>query len=210
MRGNIPWDEDPEVNENVVVCSFMPNTSSSATLRPCTAGYRLHCSDARFQLYNKHIGDTFVFIQRPPLMSGFELSTSIALQKITATVQRVTMSFMLSARFFLTRVIYFIQNSNLVEFCVRQSLQSNCMLCPTVIASHINCLIYGSNSTFVSNVRFKTVLSQHKLAFRQKCTYDDSNASQFPTILMIFKMSTGTRSRTLGWKAHFIDILVKK
>jgi hypothetical protein len=147
MRGNIPWDEDPEVNQNVVVCSFMPNTSSWATLRPCTPGYRLHCSDARFQLYNKHIGDTFVFIKRPPSMSGFELTTSIALQKITATVQRV-MSSMLSARFFLTLICIY---SNLVEFWVRQSLQSNCMLCPTVIALHINCLIYGSNSKYISN-----------------------------------------------------------
>ena len=90
MRGNIPWDEDPEVNNNVVVCSFMPKTSSTATLRPCTAGYRLHCSDTRLQLYIKQIGDTFIMIKRPPPMSGFELSTSIALQKITATVQRVT------------------------------------------------------------------------------------------------------------------------
>jgi hypothetical protein len=207
MRGNIPWDEDPEVNENVVVCSFMPNTSSWATLRPCTTGYRLHCSDARFQLYNKNIGDTFVFIKRPPSVSGFELTTSIALQKITATVQRVTMSFMLSARFFID--IYLIQNSNSVEFWVRQSLQSNCMLCPTVIALHINCLIYGSNSTFVSNA-IKTVLSQRKLAFQQKSTFDVSNASQFLIILMIFKMSTGTHTRTLGLRVHFIDIPAQK
>ena len=41
----------------------------------------LHCSDARFQLYNKGIGNAFVFIQRAPSMSGFELMTSIALQK---------------------------------------------------------------------------------------------------------------------------------
>ena len=95
MRGNIPWDEDPEVDGNVVVCSFMPQTSSVATLRPCTPGYRLHCSDARLQLYNKQIGDTFVFIKRPPSVSEFQLTTSIALQKITSTVQRVTISFML-------------------------------------------------------------------------------------------------------------------
>lgn len=95
MRGDIPWEEDPEVNENVVVCSFMPKTASMATLRPCTTGYRLHCSDARLQLYNKQIGDTFIMIQRPPAVSGYELSTSIALQKITAKVQRVVISFML-------------------------------------------------------------------------------------------------------------------
>jgi hypothetical protein len=94
MRGKIPWDEipDPEVNEklNVVVCSFMPNTSSTLSgLRPCPSGYRLHCSDTNFQLYNKHIADTFVFINRPPRQSTSEIATSIALQKISTTVQRV-------------------------------------------------------------------------------------------------------------------------
>jgi hypothetical protein len=92
MRGKIPWDvdPDPEVDKNVVVCSFMPHTSSTlAGLRPCTAGYRLHCSDTNFQLYNKHISDTFVFINRPPRQSTSEVATSIALQKISTTVQRV-------------------------------------------------------------------------------------------------------------------------
>ncbi|KAF8970321.1 RNA dependent RNA polymerase-domain-containing protein [Flammula alnicola] len=88
MRGQIPWDEDPEVNENVVVCSFMPNTASTpATLRPCTTGYRLHCSDYRLQLYNKQIADTFIFVNRASSALGTEVSTSIALQKISRTVQ---------------------------------------------------------------------------------------------------------------------------
>ncbi|KAG6816130.1 hypothetical protein H0H87_008442 [Tephrocybe sp. NHM501043] len=89
MRGNMEWDEDPDVNDNVVVCSFMPNTASTLSgYRPCTTGYRLHMSDTHFQLYNKHVGDTFVFINRRPLHSGFEVAASIALQKISATVQR--------------------------------------------------------------------------------------------------------------------------
>lgn len=91
MKGEIPWDvdPDPEVDKNVVVCSFMPHTSSTLSgLRPCTPGYRLHCSDTNFQLYNKHIGDTFVFINRPPRQSTSEVTTSIALQKISTTVQR--------------------------------------------------------------------------------------------------------------------------
>ncbi|KAF8156601.1 RNA-directed RNA polymerase [Crassisporium funariophilum] len=86
MRGVIPWDEDPEVNENVVVCSFMPRTASSATLRPCTAGYRLHCSDYRLQLYDKQIQQTFIFVTRPPAASGVEVATSIALDKISRSV----------------------------------------------------------------------------------------------------------------------------
>ncbi|KAF8631095.1 hypothetical protein AX17_005140 [Amanita inopinata Kibby_2008] len=87
MRGPIAWDEDPEVNENVVVCSFLPQTSSNlATLRPCTTGYRLHCSDVNFQLYNKQRGDTFVFMTSA--WPGTDVAVSIALQKISSTVQR--------------------------------------------------------------------------------------------------------------------------
>lgn len=89
MRGEIPWDEDPEVNENVVICSFLPDSSATvATLRPCTAGYRLHCSDYMLQLYNKHRRDTFIFVNRPSV--GAEVSISVALQKISSTVQRVS------------------------------------------------------------------------------------------------------------------------
>ncbi|KAK7050252.1 AAA domain-containing protein, partial [Favolaschia claudopus] len=89
MRGELPWDEEPEVNENVVVCSFMDKTSSNFSgYRPCTSGYRLHCSDVNFQLYNKHRGDTFIFMTRPPAASGAELAVSIAVQKISARVQK--------------------------------------------------------------------------------------------------------------------------
>lgn len=93
MRGDMPWEEDAEVDENVVVCSFLPRTGSAlAGYRPCTVGYRLHLSDVNFQLYNKHIGDTFIFINRPPRGSDAEVQTSIALQKISATVQRVSLT----------------------------------------------------------------------------------------------------------------------
>ncbi|KAG5352321.1 hypothetical protein C0989_002856 [Termitomyces sp. Mn162] len=89
MKGDIVWGEDPDVDENVVVCAFMPNTDQALSgYKPCTIGYRLHMSDTHFQLYNKHVGDTFIFINRRPLGSGFEVATSIALQKISAFVQR--------------------------------------------------------------------------------------------------------------------------
>ncbi|KAF9057077.1 RNA-directed RNA polymerase [Panaeolus papilionaceus] len=88
MRGDIPWDEDPEVNENVVTCTFMPKAASTiSTLRPCHPGYRLHCSDNRFQLYDKHLGNTFVFINRPPSALGNEITTSIALVKFPGGIQ---------------------------------------------------------------------------------------------------------------------------
>ncbi|KAF5351219.1 hypothetical protein D9756_008167 [Leucocoprinus leucothites] len=87
IRGEIAWDDDPLVNENVVICSFLPQSSATiATLRPCTAGYCLHCSNNLFQLYNKQRGDTFVFVNRPSV--GAEISISVALQKISQTVQR--------------------------------------------------------------------------------------------------------------------------
>ncbi|KAJ6529218.1 RNA dependent RNA polymerase-domain-containing protein, partial [Mycena capillaripes] len=89
MRGELPWDEDPEVNENVVVCSFMDRTSSNFSgYRPCTSGYRLHLSDANLQLYDRNRINTFIFITRPPAASGAELAVSIAVQKISARVQR--------------------------------------------------------------------------------------------------------------------------
>jgi regulator of nonsense transcripts 1 len=90
MRGQIPWDEDPEVNENVVVCSFMPQTASTIpTLRPCNPGYRLRCSDHGLQLYNKSVADTFIFMNRPSAALGIDVSISIALQKISTTVMKV-------------------------------------------------------------------------------------------------------------------------
>lgn len=93
MRGELPWDEDPEVNENVVVCSFMDKTSSNfSSYRPCTSGYRLHCSDTNFQLYDKKRTNTFIFMTRPPAASGAELAVSIAVQKISARVQKVCIS----------------------------------------------------------------------------------------------------------------------
>ncbi|KAJ7446567.1 RNA-directed RNA polymerase [Mycena latifolia] len=89
MRGDLPWDEDPEVAQNVVVCSFMKNTSSNfSSYRPCTSGYRLHCSDTNFQLYDKNRANTFIFMTRPPAASGAELAVSIAVQKISARVQK--------------------------------------------------------------------------------------------------------------------------
>lgn len=104
MRGQIPWDEDPEVNENVVVCSFMPQTASTIPgFRPCKPGYRLHCSDYRLQLYNKNIVDTFIFINRPSAALGIDVSTSIALEKISATVKKVRTNF--CVRFF-TELIF--------------------------------------------------------------------------------------------------------
>ena len=90
------WDEDPEVDENVVVCSFMPKaTESMSVYRPCTAGYRLHCSDGNLQLYNKNMADTFIFISRSR-ETGQDVIASIALQKISKRVGQVLDTYQLN------------------------------------------------------------------------------------------------------------------
>uniref|UniRef100_A0A0W0GCD2 Putative RNA-directed RNA polymerase n=1 Tax=Moniliophthora roreri TaxID=221103 RepID=A0A0W0GCD2_MONRR len=89
IRGEIPWDEDPIVKDNVVVCSFLPQTTSTlSTYRPCTADYRLHCSDVNLQLYDKLRLNTFIFLTIPPRASGAEVIASIALQKFSTRVQQ--------------------------------------------------------------------------------------------------------------------------
>lgn len=90
MRGTIPWDEEPEVADNVSVCSFLPDsTSNFSTYSRCSRGYRLHCSETTLQLYDRHKGDSFVFLTRLQEKNGSELGVSIALQKISAGVQKV-------------------------------------------------------------------------------------------------------------------------
>lgn len=87
------WDEDPEVDENVVVCSFMPKaTEAMSVYRPCTAGYRLHCGDGILQLYDKNIANTFVFLARSR-ETGQDVIASIALQKISKRVGQVCDTF---------------------------------------------------------------------------------------------------------------------
>lgn len=54
MRGEIPWDDDPVITNNVVVCSFLHHTSEAmSTYKLISTGHRLHCSDNNFQLYRE-------------------------------------------------------------------------------------------------------------------------------------------------------------
>ncbi|TFY74672.1 hypothetical protein EWM64_g9340, partial [Hericium alpestre] len=91
IRGKIPWDEDAPVDgENVVVASFMKESALKIpTYKPCTTGFRLHCSDGNVQLFNQQRANTFIFLTRPPVNSGAEVNASIALQQISQRVQRV-------------------------------------------------------------------------------------------------------------------------
>ena len=56
--------------------------------RPCTAGYRLHCSDGNLQLYDKQTANTFVFISRSR-ETNQDVIASIALQKISKRIGQV-------------------------------------------------------------------------------------------------------------------------
>ena len=52
----IHWQK---LTTTLLLASSRPKKSSTATLRSCTASYRLHCTDARLLLYDKQMGDTF-------------------------------------------------------------------------------------------------------------------------------------------------------
>ncbi|KAH9833398.1 RNA dependent RNA polymerase-domain-containing protein [Rhodofomes roseus] len=89
LRGEIPWDEEPEINDNVLVCPFMPVTSEmTSTYWRGTKGYKLHCSESMLQLYDNNRANTFIFVTRPPEKSGSDIVTSVALQKISGRVQK--------------------------------------------------------------------------------------------------------------------------
>ncbi|KAI0712794.1 RNA dependent RNA polymerase-domain-containing protein [Cerioporus squamosus] len=89
LRGPVAWDSDAEVDQNVVVCSFMPKASSlMSTYWQGTRGYRLYCGDNVLQLFDKQRANSFIFMTRPPAASGADLVTSIALNKISQRVQK--------------------------------------------------------------------------------------------------------------------------
>ncbi|KAI0333202.1 RdRP-domain-containing protein [Cubamyces sp. BRFM 1775] len=89
LRREIAWDDDAEVNQNVVVCSFMPKASGlMSTYWQGTRGYRLYCGDSVMQLFDKQRANSFIFVTRPPPRSGVDIITSIALNKISQRVQQ--------------------------------------------------------------------------------------------------------------------------
>jgi hypothetical protein len=101
IRGKLLWDDEPgldkydvhdnEVNDDVSVCSFQPTASTLMShYRRTTKGYRIHCTDGLFQLYDVQKANSFVFVNRPPPNSGKDIAVSIALQKID---QRVSVRF---------------------------------------------------------------------------------------------------------------------
>ncbi|KAI0318242.1 RNA dependent RNA polymerase-domain-containing protein [Amylostereum chailletii] len=91
MRGDIPLNEDSPVDgEHVVVASFMRESALEAipTFKSCTEGFRLYCGDGNIQLFNKERGNTFIHVRKPPINSGEDFITSIALQQISQRIQK--------------------------------------------------------------------------------------------------------------------------
>ncbi|KAJ3824830.1 RNA dependent RNA polymerase-domain-containing protein [Lentinula raphanica] len=91
MRGEIPLNEDfPVDGEHIVVATFMQESALEAipTFTSCTTGFQLYCGDGNLQLFNKHRANTFIHIRKPPVNSNEAFITSIALQQISARVQR--------------------------------------------------------------------------------------------------------------------------
>jgi hypothetical protein len=90
MRGEIEWEEEPLVNNNCVVSAFMPNTGAEyAPFKACSPGHRVFCGENNFRLYDKQHSNTFIFLRRAERQSGYDLSISIALEKINQKIQEV-------------------------------------------------------------------------------------------------------------------------
>lgn len=60
-----------------------------STYRQGVKGWKLHCGESIMQLFNGQRANSFIFVTRPPLQSGAEIITSIALQNISRSVQQV-------------------------------------------------------------------------------------------------------------------------
>ncbi|EKM53816.1 uncharacterized protein PHACADRAFT_125775, partial [Phanerochaete carnosa HHB-10118-sp] len=89
FRGPIPWDEDHVIDDNVLACSFLPeSTTVISTYKRGVKGWILSCSDNTLQLFNRQRANTFIFLTRPPEKSGADIITSIALQNFSRFVQQ--------------------------------------------------------------------------------------------------------------------------
>ena len=124
----------------------MPNTGSGvpSPYRQGTKGYKLHGTENTLEIFNRKRADTFIFVTRPPAASGADIATSIALQKISQSVQRVSSPPFACCRILgLTRIFV----SNVAESTVLPLLQLRYTSSQTEIewrTKHSTC---GSSST---------------------------------------------------------------
>ncbi|CAE7099567.1 unnamed protein product [Rhizoctonia solani] len=89
IRGRHAWDEDANVNRDVLVHAFQPSVATGGQLaKPTKNGYMIYASDGVFQLYERHRANTFIFLQFATEYSRKDVNASIALQKISDRVSR--------------------------------------------------------------------------------------------------------------------------
>ncbi|KAG8715390.1 hypothetical protein FRC08_010636 [Ceratobasidium sp. 394] len=89
IRGRYAWDEDANVNQNVLVHAFQPSVASGGRLaKPTKNGYILHASDGVFQLFERQRANTFIFLNFATEYSRRDVNASIALAKISDDVRR--------------------------------------------------------------------------------------------------------------------------
>ncbi|KAG9103719.1 hypothetical protein FRC06_008576 [Ceratobasidium sp. 370] len=89
IRGRHAWDEDANVNQNVLVHAFQPSVATGGRLaKPTKNGYMLHASDGVFELFERHRANTFIFLNFATQHSRRDVNASIALAKISDDVRR--------------------------------------------------------------------------------------------------------------------------
>ncbi|KAF8597550.1 RNA-directed RNA polymerase [Ceratobasidium sp. AG-I] len=89
IRGRHPWDEDADVNQDVLVHAFQPSVATGGSLaKPTKTGYQIYASDTSFQLFERHRANTFIFLNFATDYSGNDVNASIALAKINESVRR--------------------------------------------------------------------------------------------------------------------------
>lgn len=88
IRGRHPWDEDANVNRDVLVHAFQPSRATGGSLaKPTKNGYQLYASDGVFQLFERQRANTFIFLNFATEYSGKDVNASIALAKINESVR---------------------------------------------------------------------------------------------------------------------------
>ncbi|CAE6466866.1 unnamed protein product [Rhizoctonia solani] len=89
VRGRHAWDEECNVNQDVLVHAFQPSVATGGQLaKPTKNGYMIYASDGIFQLFERHRANTFIFLKFATEYSRKDVNASIALQNISENVRR--------------------------------------------------------------------------------------------------------------------------
>ncbi|KAJ1308794.1 hypothetical protein OPQ81_004484 [Rhizoctonia solani] len=89
IRGRHVWDEDCNVNRDILIHAFQPSVATGGQLaKPTKNGYMLYASDGIFQIFERHRANTFIFLNFATEYSRKDVNASIALGKISESVRR--------------------------------------------------------------------------------------------------------------------------